>query len=275
MKHFIKSVIILSLVFCFSSFKQQDEQAKKDKRIKVKMITTHGTMLLALYNETPKHRDNFVKLVNEKKYDSLLFHRVINEFMIQGGDIDSKNAKKGEALGAGDLPYQVDAEFVPTLFHKKGALAAARDGNAARVSSSMQFYIVQGKVKNDSTLIVDEKRINGWLAENYTLNMPENNEIKIALDKAMEDEDYGNYQKLYKQIKDKAKTYTFDKYVIPQAHREVYKTIGGTPFLDQNYTVFGELLKGFEVLDKIAGVETNDMNRPHEDVRILSMRIVK
>lgn len=94
MKHFIKSVIILSLVFCFSSFKQQDEQAKKDKRIKVEMITTHGTMLLALYNETPKHRDNFVKLVNDKKYDSLLFHRVINEFMIQGGDIDSKNAKK-------------------------------------------------------------------------------------------------------------------------------------------------------------------------------------
>ena len=275
MKYVIKSIIILSLVFCFSSFKQQDEQTKKDKRIKVEMVTTHGTMLLALYNETPKHRDNFVKLVNEKKYDSLLFHRVINEFMIQGGDIDSKNAKKGDALGAGDLPYQVDAEFVPTLFHKKGALAAARDGNAARASSSMQFYIVQGKIKNDSTLTVDEKRINGWLAENYTLNAIENRSIKEALDKAMEDEDYGNYQKLYKQIQDKAKTYTFNKYVIPEAHREVYKTIGGTPFLDQNYTVFGELLNGFEVLDKIAKTSTDNRDRPHEDVRILSMRIVK
>ena len=190
--------------------------AAKPKNQYVKIATPKGTCYIKLYNETPLHRDNFLKLAKEGFYNGTLFHRVIKEFMIQGGDPNSKNAPADSSLGNGDVGYTIPAEFRDNLFHKKGVLAAARDNNPAKASSGCQFYIVQGKIWNDSTLNVTEtKRL---------------------------------------------------KHKIPEWQREVYKTIGGSPHLDQNYTVYGEVVKGLEMVDNIASVETGKGDRPKVDV---------
>ena len=194
--------------------------------LKVKIETDSGSIVVQLYDKTPLHRDNFEKLVKEGFYDSLLFHRVINHFMIQGGDPNSKNAPDGILLGEGGLPYTVPAEFDSSLFHKKGALAAAREGDASnptKASSSTQFYIVQGKTFTDEELNKVEERI---------------------------------------------------KMKIPEEHRQVYRTIGGTPHLDMNYTVFGEVISGMDVIDKIASTATDENNRPLKNIK-MKMSIVK
>ena len=249
----------------------------EDVRTQIEMVTTKGTMVLELYNETPKHRDNFIKIANDKVLDSVLFHRVIEGFMIQGGDPDSKTAQPGERLGSGGLGYKVDAEFLPELFHKKGVLAAARDGNLQRASSSTQFYIVQGDIiENDSLIDRDQERINGWLAEHYFKNDPLNKALVDSVQSAIDSKNWDNYRLYNDSIKVLAENYTnFDKYSIPAGHREVYKTLGGVPFLDQNYTVFGEVVQGLEIVDSIAGVETDPNDRPVEDVRILSVKVIK
>ncbi|OFY95649.1 MAG: peptidylprolyl isomerase [Bacteroidetes bacterium RIFCSPLOWO2_12_FULL_31_6] len=199
---------------------------KSEKQVKIIISTTYGDIKLALYNETPKHRDNFIKLVTEGFYNNTLFHRIIQEFMIQGGDPDSKNAANGVPLGEGDVGYTIPAEFNTTLFHKKGALAAARQGddvNPKKESSGCQFYIVQGKKYNKEELDKMTKRTGNTYAE-------------------------GQYK--------------------------VYETEGGTPQLDMNYTVFGEVLEGFEVIDKIAAVEKDRNDRPKEDIK-MTIKIVK
>jgi len=238
------------------------------------MRTDKGTMLIELYNETPLHRDNFIKLAGDKALDSLLFHRVINEFMIQGGDPDSKYAKAEDTLGNGDLPYLVDAEIHPDLFHKKGVLAAARDDTPTRASSAMQFYIVQGKVWNDSLLDRSEGRINNWLAEHQLKQDSIHEPLLDALQESYKNGDRELATLLSDSILNVAKTYTaFKTYTISESHRQVYRTIGGTPHLDQNYTVFGEVVSGFDVIDSIATVKTNPMDRPLLDVRIQSVRV--
>jgi len=188
---------------------------KKDELVVVS--TSHGEMVFVLYDQTPKHKANFLKLAKEKFYDDLLFHRVIKDFMIQGGDPKSKNAPAGQTLGSGGLDYKVDAEFLPNLFHKKGVLAAARDGNPQKASSSCQFYIVQGRVFSDDEL--------NALAQRTGVNYPEE-------------------------------------------HRTIYKTKGGTPHLDQNYTVYGEMLTGFDILDKLASEATDGSDRPLQDMKM-------
>ncbi len=271
----IKSSIILVLISlsfwaCNSS---ESPKEKTEERIQIEMTTDKGVIVLELYNETPKHRDNFSKLAKEGAFDSLLFHRVIENFMIQGGDPDSKFAEAGDTLGNGDLPYMVDAEFYPNLFHKKGVLAAARDGNLKRASSAMQFYIVQGKVFNDSLLQKAEERINDNLAVNAARNLPENKFLSDELVKAM---DEGNME-LYFQINDSLKKLAdgkFERYSIPEYQKEIYKTKGGTPHLDQNYTVFGEVISGLDVVDIIAAVSTDGMDRPLEDVLIIGVRVL-
>jgi peptidyl-prolyl cis-trans isomerase B (cyclophilin B) len=251
-------------------------EASKDKRTTVELVTEMGTMVIELYNETPKHRDNFIKLTQEGAYDSVLFHRVINQFMIQSGDPDSKNAKTDDALGNGDKPYKVASEFHPDFFHKKGALGAARDGNPERASSAMQFYIAQGKVKNDSLIDKDQKRINKWLASHYSNLRPENKALLDSLQKSTTDDTYEEYSRINDKLEKLAENFTdFEKYIIPESHRAVYRTLGGTPHLDQNYTVFGEVIKGLEVIDSIAAVETGFQDRPKKDVRILSVRIIE
>lgn len=231
MKYWV--VALLSSLIVFSAAAQKDSTIKKkDRKRDVLMQTTMGDMVIRLSDSTPLHRDNFLKLVKVGFYDSLLFHRVIKYFMIQGGDPNSKRAEAGKPLGDGSPGYTVPAEFRKTLFHKKGALAAARMGdniNPAKESSGSQFYIAQGKIFTDAGLdSLETTRLNGRK--------------------------------------------------IPAEQREVYKTIGGTPHLDQGYTVYGEVVKGLDVVDKIAAVQTSrgqDRDRPLQDVRIIKAKLIK
>jgi len=248
----------------------QDQDRKK-----IEMATNYGTMIIELYNETPLHRDNFINLANNKAYDSLLFHRVINSFMIQGGDPDSRKAMPNEALGNGDAPYLVKAEISMDLFHRKGALAAARDNNPEKASSAMQFYIVQGKIHNDSLLDKAEKYTNQNQAREYFKNFPKKKSLLDSIQYAMDIRNMDRYHELMDSISDLASTEeNFTPYVMPENYKEVYKSIGGYPRLDQNYTVFGEVVKGFEVIDSISNAETDTLDRPIVDVRIKTVRII-
>ena len=219
-------VVFLSFLFGANAQKVDKQRGNTDKVYYVKIETTYGDIVVKLYNETPKHRDNFLKLVKEGTYDGVLFHRVIQNFMIQGGDPNSRNAKKGEMLGNGELGYTLPAEFVPSLYHKKGALAAARQAdqvNPEKRSSSCQFYIVQGEKWDAEKL----KRVETSMGKSFT-----------------------------------------------KEQAEVYATLGVTPFLDGDYTVFGEVVEGLEVVDKIAAVACGPMNRPLEDVK-MKMTIIE
>lgn len=203
------------------------QQKSNSSGTKVALETNYGKIVVLLYNDTPRHRDNFVKLVKNGTYNGLLFHRVIRNFMIQGGDPDSRTAKAGQPLGSGTLGYTVPAEFKANHFHKKGALCAARQGdnvNPKRESSASQFYIVQGNV---------------WTPQQLSM---------------ME-------QQMGKRFSD--------------AQRKVYTTIGGTPHLDGEYTVFGEVVEGLDVVDRIASVSCDRMDRPTEDVRILKAKVIE
>jgi peptidyl-prolyl cis-trans isomerase B (cyclophilin B) len=223
-------IFIFALISC--NPKLSNGLRKKDLKKDVQIETSMGTLVVRLSDSTPLHRDNFLKLVKQHYYDSILFHRVINHFMIQAGDPDSKRAEAGKQLGEGGPNYTIPAEFRPTLFHKKGVIAAARTGddvNPQKASSGSQFYIVQGKVFTEAGL-------------------------------------------------DSVETYRLQGRKLPAGHRAIYKTIGGTPHLDQGYTVFGELVSGFSVLDSIAAVATSGRqggDRPLKDVRIIKMSLVK
>ncbi len=270
---YLSGTIFLLLIILVSCSPATD--SKWEDHTKVKVNTTEGEITLVLYNKTPKHRDNFMKLAKEGVYDSLLFHRVIENFMIQGGDPDSKNASPGDTLGMGGLDYRVDAEFDTSLFHKKGVLAAAREGNPERASSSCQFYIVQGKVHSDSTLDIAQQRINNWLAQHYLRKDTMYKTLFDSLDLAMSTRNIDLYTRVNDSINTISESYSgFTKYVIPDHHRGIYKEIGGTPHLDQNYTVFGEVISGLNVVDSIAAEETNSLDRPVKDVRILSVEVI-
>ncbi len=222
------SILVLFLfsgfIFSFSHSYGNSEEHEKSGT-KVLLETDHGVMLILLYDETPLHRDNFIKLSEEGFYDGVLFHRVIENFMIQTGDPDSRDAEPGEPLGRGGPDYTIEAEIKPGLYHKKGAVAAARQPdhvNPEKRSSGSQFYIVQGKVYSQRELDGIEQR----------LEKPLTNE-----------------------------------------QRKYYTTIGGTPHLDNEYTVFGEVIVGLEIIDSIAEVETNAQNRPLEDIRIKKVTV--
>ena len=231
MKYWI--VALLNCLIVFSVAAQKDSTIKKkDRKRDVLIQTTMGDIVVRLSDSTPLHRDNFLKLVKIGFYDSVLFHRVIKDFMIQGGDPNSIRAAAGQPLGNGSPGYTVPAEFRKTLFHKKGVIAAARTGdnvNPTKASSGSQFYITQGKVYTDAGL-------------------------------------------------DSVETFRLNGRKIPADQRAVYKTIGGTPTLDQGYTVYGEVVKGLDVVDKIAVVQTSkaqDRDRPLQDVRIIKAKLIK
>lgn len=209
----MKKILLICILFCCSF-----AYAAKPKYQYIKISTSKGECIVRLYNETPLHRDNFLKLAKEGYYNGTIFHRVIKDFMIQGGDPDSKNATPEAMLGEGGPKYTIPAEFRDSIFHKKGVLAAARDNNPEKASSGSQFYLVQGKVFTDDQL-----------------NNVEKNRLQ---------------------------------HKIPDYQREVYKTIGGTPHLDRNYTAYGEVVKGLEMIDSIANVATGTANRPKEDVKM-------
>lgn len=234
------TVLVLLLSLLISSFAQKSAPhsdrdstlKKKDRKRDILMQTSMGDMTIRLYDSTPIHRDNFIKLVKVGFYDSLLFHRVMNAFMIQGGDPNSKAAAAGMPLGNGGPGYTIPSEFRETIFHKKGVIAAARQPdniNPEKASNGSQFYIAQGKVYTDAELdVMEVQRLQGKK--------------------------------------------------IPELYRTAYKTIGGIPHLDHNYTVYGEVIQGLEVIDKIAAVEVSrgrDLNRPIADVMIIKTKLIK
>lgn len=270
-KLFIAFCFALFSCLLFSSFKFPNDGGSGE--IKVMITTDYGIIKIKLYNETPLHRDNFVKLVKEHYYDSLLFHRVIRSFMIQGGDPDSKIAAPLMELGNGGPGYTIPAEFNQQLFHKKGALAAAREGdldNPLQASSGSQFYIVQGRVFTDSLLKIQAKRITKMKLYNELINSPEN---KILLEK------YKMYVKaemldsikyvndiINKQVEEKLPVATPYKFSDEQI--KAYTTVGGSPHLDNSYTVFGEVYEGFDVIDEIAKQGVDKNARPLTDLRM-------
>jgi len=270
----VKLKIILTFVIglILLSYNYKPSNSNSKNRVIVNMSTNYGKMTIELYNETPLHRDNFLNLARNNAYDSLLFHRVIQNFMIQGGDPDSKYAKPKDLLGEGDLEYDVDAEFRPNLFHKKGALSTAREETLGRVSSAMQFFIVQGKVFNDSLLDYDEGRINKMIARHHVIN---NDTLLFnAYKESYENDNMKRFKTLGDSIRSLSESFTdFERYEIPEAHRDIYKTIGGTPHLDQNYTVFGQVIEGLDVIDSIAKVKTDKNDRPLKNVIINSVVI--
>lgn len=267
--------LLLTLIYGCQSASTQ-KQNDKPKPVQAELNTSFGKVVIELSDETPLHRDNFVKLVQEGYLDSLLFHRVIEGFGIQSGDPDSKHADPGEALGNGGPDYTIPAEINDSLFHKRGVILAARDNNPERASSGSQFFIVQGKIQTDSMLDKAEERINRYLAQYYFVNDASNKPLKDSLEMALNNEDEESSSRWGDSIRIGAENYTnFEKYVIPESHWKVYKTIGGAPHLDQSYTVFGEVTEGMNIVDSIAAVEVDSQARPLHDVRILSAKIVK
>lgn len=242
----------------------------------VVISTDYGTIKVKLYKDTPLHRNNFLKLVQSGFYDSILFHRVINTFMIQGGDPDSKHAKPGQFLGNGDLDYTISPEILPHHFHKKGVLAAAResdDVNPGKLSSACQFYIVQGKKFTSADIAQVERRI--YNNDKQTifwqfLNKPENSRLKerYVENQSERNTDSLNYlnQLIQPQIENEIANIKIHKFT--PAELEAYTEVGGAPHLDGSYTVFGEVVEGIEVVDKIAAVGVDHNNRPIEDIRM-------
>ena len=264
---------IMLLLSASSSCNKLPKGANPDCYI-VKMSTSKGDIYIELSNETPQHRDNFVKLVKEGFYDSLAFHRVIKDFMVQGGDPDTRNFKPGTHYGSGDLGYTIPAEFVPSLFHKKGALAAARTGdnvNPEKRSSASQFYIVQGKVTLKEEIDILASRMDAQRRQNAG-QQAVNRFASENMDKlrAMPREEAN---RLIDSIGQTAAT-AAKGFTMSQEQREAYTSIGGTPFLDGEYTVFGQVIQGIEVVDAIAASETDDMDCPKNVVLIKKMEII-
>lgn len=270
-----------AVIALFTSFIAADNQSK------VLIHTEFGDIKIVLFNETPKHKENFLKLVKNGTLDSTLFHRVIKSFMIQGGDPDSKKAQKGAALGNGDVGYTLPAEIHPNLYHKRGALAAARQGddvNPNKESSGCQFYIVEGSVWTDSSL--DQLVQQRWyqpakqkIFDAY-INKPENANTKAAFIRAQmraqmqRNPDSLNYW--ISQINPiiEAEFAKSPHRELTAEQRKTYTTFGGTPFLDGQYTVFGEVVSGMEVVDVIASQPKDKNDRPLRDVR-MTVKVVK
>ncbi len=266
----IKRLFILPILLLVVSCKSPSSNENTQILIK----TTMGDIKLKLYDNTPIHRDNFIKLINSGFYDGIAFHRVIKNFMIQTGDPATKPAS-GTILPDSLNTYTIPAEFIPQNFHKKGALAAAREGNDINPlmrSSGTQFYIVQGVRYTDDELDLAEKRINSNIKQALFTRL-----IKETADSAkLSGKDLSDAE-----IQDLASIKMFNyltsnpDYKIPEDHRQVYKTIGGVPRLDGTYTVFGEVVEGLDVVDRIASVQTDSNDKPLADVRILKIKIIK
>ena len=239
-------------------------------RIKIK--TTEGDIIVRLYDETPLHRDNFIKLAKEGYFDGTLFHRVIKDFMIQGGDPDSKGAPAGKMLGTGGPDYTIPAEFVyPQLFHKRGALSAARLGdevNPERESSGSKFYIVGGKTCKPQELKQMERKMAMQQEQNVFNQMVK--EYKSEIMDLRRNHDQAGLQAMQDQLeadtKSKCKRIGLPKFTPEQI--EAYTTIGGTPFLDNQYTVFGEVESGLDIVEKIQNCKTMRGDRPNTDISI-------
>ena len=279
----MKKIAYLLLTISFCGLTACKTGTKKggnmDNETLVKIETTLGNIKVKLYNETPKHRDNFIKLAEDGVYEGTLFHRVIKDFMIQAGDPDSKNAPKGKMLGAGDVGYTLPAEFVyPKYFHKKGALSAARQGdnvNPKKESSGCQFYIVTGKVYNDTTLLGMENQMNQNRLTTVFNALAQKHMKEIYKMRKENDQDgLMNLQDtLFAQAE--AEVAKQPEFHFTPEQVKAYTTVGGTPHLDGEYTVFGEVIEGMDIVDKIQQVKTDRSDRPEEDVKIVKVKVIK
>ena len=276
-KFLVICLAFIALTACSAgSKKQTNHHMENEKRTLVKLETTMGNITVALYNETPKHRDNFIKLVKEGVYDSTLFHRVIKQFMIQAGDPDSKNASDTAMLGSGDVGYTIPAEFNPKFFHKKGVLAAARQGddvNPEKASSGCQFYIVTGRKFTEPQLLGMENKINEQHEEALfdslaRQHMKEIYKMRKAGDNAGLLELQDTLEAQARELADKEEKFRFTPEQI-----KAYSTVGGAPHLDGSYTVFGEVTEGMEVVENIEIAKTNRADSPIENIRILKASI--
>ncbi|TDO01176.1 peptidylprolyl isomerase [Sunxiuqinia elliptica] len=268
MKQFGYSLLILTLLFQVSCGTPKKSQTVEHH---VKIETSYGDMTIRLFNQTPAHRDNFIKLTKEGFFDGLLFHRVIENFMIQGGDPDSKNAEAGKRLGGGTPGYTLPAEIDSSLFHKRGVLAAARRGgpsNPEKRSSGSQFYILQGTVFSHGALDTMEIKMNKQrekqlMQKHFNQAQDELNQLKME---NKLDEFNIRVAELREAASQEASQLAPIK--IDAERREAYTTVGGYPSLDNEYTIFGEVIEGLDVLDKIAAVATDQYDRPLEDVQM-------
>ena len=269
-------ILACSAVACKSG---QKKYGNMEKETVLKIETSMGDIKVKLYNETPKHRDNFIKLAKDGTYNGTLFHRVIKDFMVQAGDPESKNAPKGKMLGSGDVGYTVPAEFVyPKYFHKKGALSAARQGdevNPKKESSGCQFYIVTGKVFNDSTLLNMEQQKNQNKVTEAFNALAQKHMKEIYKMRKANDQDglYALQDTLFIQAEAEAAKQP-DFHFTPEQIK-AYTTVGGTPHLDGEYTVFGEVVEGMDIVDKIQQVKTDRSDRPEEDVKIINVSVIE
>jgi peptidyl-prolyl cis-trans isomerase B (cyclophilin B) len=262
-----KTLIILA-IFSVSLFQSCAQKAKGPTDFVVTIHTEYGDMFAILYDETPKHKANFLKLAKEGYYDDMLFHRVIQGFMIQGGDPDSKNAVSGQQLGGGGPGYEIDAEILPNFYHVRGALSAARTGdhmNPMKKSSGSQFYVVQGTIVPEEQVRYDFQKLNTGLAQMY-----QDPQYKPMFDSLMALRNAGDAnaynQKIFSLVPrvEKATGFKISK---SEEAINAYTTVGGAPHLDGEYTVFGQVIKGLEVIDKIAAEPTSS-ERPVKDIRM-------
>lgn len=262
-----KLLLFASLSFAFLTGCAQNK--KTDYVVTIK--TSYGDMIAILYDETPKHKENFIKLAKEKYFDSTLFHRVIPNFMIQGGDPNSKKAKAGQALGSGGPTYTIEAEFVPQYFHHKGALSAARQGdnvNPTKASSASQFYVVHGQVWKENDLKIDQTKLGIGMQRMFA--NPNNKGLYDSLLQLYQSGDMKAYEAKIMTLGPRCEKETgikVTKEIAPE-RLNAYTTVGGAPHLDDQYTVFGKVIKGLEVIDKIAVVQRNAADRPNEDIRM-------
>lgn len=251
---------------------------KENNKTRVRIKTSMGDIVVRLYDETPKHRDNFIKLAKEGYFDGTLFHRVIRDFMIQGGDPDSKGAPAGKNLGTGGPDYTIPAEFVfPKLYHKRGALSAARTGdevNPNRESSGSQFYIVWGKTYKPAELKQMERQLAMQQEQAVFNQLVADNKAKIM--ELRRNRDRAGLQELQDDLIASTKAICAEKGLPKFTDEQVesYTTVGGTPFLDNQYTVFGEVEEGLEIVGKIQEVETGRNDRPKDDVVMLSVEVI-
>ena len=277
-------LVALTMISCSANSAESPASApaKKEstnnKMTKVKLETTMGNIVVELYNETPQHRDNFIKLVKEGYYDGVLFHRVIKDFMIQTGDGNSKTAGPDTMLGDGDPGYTIEAEFVyPKYFHKRGALAAARTGdqvNPERRSSGSQFYIVTGKVYSSEELKMMTQRMGDMKKQEIFRRLLNENRAKVEA--LQQSQDMAGLQALQNELIQQTEAEAAQSpLTMTDEQIDAYTSVGGTPHLDGQYTVFGEVLEGMDVVDKIQNTTTGRADRPTVDIKIKKASIVK
>ncbi len=269
---FIIAILAILLVACTS----------KPKETLVSISTPYGKIIVRLYDSTAKHKENFIKLADKGYFNGTLFHRVIKNFMIQGGDPDSKKALPGAFLGDGDTNYTVPFEYVPSYLHKRGAFAAAResdDVNPLKASSASQFYIVQGKVftnqELDAVELKVERRTKQYIMMDLLKKEGKEDELK-AFTKMADGRDTANIRLIINKYRNavEAQYMRTKPFKLTSEQRRVYTTIGGTPHLDGAYTVFGEVVSGMEIVDQIAAVETDSNDRPIQDIR-MTIKVLK